>query len=192
MEPVHRFFTPWALRSSSERARLLGVRHRLRHGRQPREAGGWLKDIAAVNAWSRHSPGATPSASWDGRQLRRLHHADGDDPAADAVACPHRPVRYGRPTHVHPVEQCGESQRVGGEYATSRTTPHFSRSSGRCAMSTRSSGRWFVYAGAERSAGARSEGDAIVKALRTPRVPVEYMVAGNEGKHRHRREKRSS
>jgi dipeptidyl aminopeptidase/acylaminoacyl peptidase len=39
----------------------------------------------------------------------------------------------------------------------------------------------FVYAGANDPRVPRSESDLIVKALRTRRVPVEYMVAANEG-----------
>jgi dipeptidyl aminopeptidase/acylaminoacyl peptidase len=46
----------------------------------------------------------------------------------------------------------------------------------------------FVYAGANDPRVARSESDAIVKALRTRGVPVEYMVAGNEGHSIDRRE----
>ncbi|HEX7842629.1 MAG TPA: prolyl oligopeptidase family serine peptidase [Kofleriaceae bacterium] len=39
----------------------------------------------------------------------------------------------------------------------------------------------FVYAGANDPRVPRSESDLVVKALRTRRVPVEYMVAANEG-----------
>ncbi|HEY6178804.1 MAG TPA: prolyl oligopeptidase family serine peptidase, partial [Kofleriaceae bacterium] len=39
----------------------------------------------------------------------------------------------------------------------------------------------FVYAGANDPRVPRSESDLIVKALRARKVPVEYMVAGNEG-----------
>ncbi|HEY0484291.1 MAG TPA: prolyl oligopeptidase family serine peptidase [Kofleriaceae bacterium] len=39
----------------------------------------------------------------------------------------------------------------------------------------------FVYAGANDPRVPRSESDLIVKALRSRKVPVEYMVAGNEG-----------
>ena len=39
----------------------------------------------------------------------------------------------------------------------------------------------FVYAGANDPRVPRSESDLIVKALRTRSVPVEYMVAANEG-----------
>jgi len=39
----------------------------------------------------------------------------------------------------------------------------------------------FVYAGQNDPRVPRSESDAIVRALRTRRVPVEYMVAPNEG-----------
>jgi dipeptidyl aminopeptidase/acylaminoacyl peptidase len=39
----------------------------------------------------------------------------------------------------------------------------------------------FVYAGANDPRVPRTESDLIVKALRSHRVPVEYMVAGNEG-----------
>jgi dipeptidyl aminopeptidase/acylaminoacyl peptidase len=39
----------------------------------------------------------------------------------------------------------------------------------------------FVYAGANDPRVPRTESDLIVKALRTRKVPVEYMVAGNEG-----------
>lgn len=46
----------------------------------------------------------------------------------------------------------------------------------------------FVYAGANDPRVARSESDAIVKALRTRGVPVEYMVADNEGHGIDRRE----
>jgi dipeptidyl aminopeptidase/acylaminoacyl peptidase len=46
----------------------------------------------------------------------------------------------------------------------------------------------FVYAGANDPRVARSESDAIVKAVRTRGVPVEYMVAVNEGHSIDRRE----
>ena len=46
----------------------------------------------------------------------------------------------------------------------------------------------FVYAGANDPRVPRSEDDAIVKALRARDVPVEYMVAGNEGHIIDRRE----
>ena len=46
----------------------------------------------------------------------------------------------------------------------------------------------FVYAGANDPRVLHSEDDAIVKALRTRGVPVEYMVAGNEGHGFDRRE----
>ena len=39
----------------------------------------------------------------------------------------------------------------------------------------------FVYAGAHDPRVRRSESDAIVRALRERNVPVEYMVAENEG-----------
>ena len=39
----------------------------------------------------------------------------------------------------------------------------------------------FVYAGANDPRVPRTESDLVVKALRTRKVPVEYMVAGNEG-----------
>ncbi|HVY45912.1 MAG TPA: S9 family peptidase [Minicystis sp.] len=46
----------------------------------------------------------------------------------------------------------------------------------------------FVYAGANDPRVPRTESDQIVKALRTRRVPVEYMVAPNEGHSLDRRE----
>ncbi|HXY41795.1 MAG TPA: prolyl oligopeptidase family serine peptidase, partial [Vicinamibacteria bacterium] len=46
----------------------------------------------------------------------------------------------------------------------------------------------FVYAGANDPRVPRSESDLIVKALRSRRVPVEYMVAPNEGHSLSRRE----
>ncbi|WP_394836657.1 prolyl oligopeptidase family serine peptidase [Pendulispora rubella] len=46
----------------------------------------------------------------------------------------------------------------------------------------------FVYAGQNDPRVPRSESDAIVRALRTRRIPVEYMVAANEGHSLDRRE----
>ena len=46
----------------------------------------------------------------------------------------------------------------------------------------------FVYAGANDPRVSRSQDDAIVKALRARDVPVEYMLAGNEGHGSDRRE----
>ena len=46
----------------------------------------------------------------------------------------------------------------------------------------------FVYAGQNDPRVPRSESDAIVLALRTRKVPVEYMVAANEGHSIDRRE----
>jgi dipeptidyl aminopeptidase/acylaminoacyl peptidase len=46
----------------------------------------------------------------------------------------------------------------------------------------------FVYAGAHDTRALRSESDLIVKALRARKVPVEYMVADNEGHSMDRRE----
>jgi dipeptidyl aminopeptidase/acylaminoacyl peptidase len=46
----------------------------------------------------------------------------------------------------------------------------------------------FVYAGANDPRVARGESDAIVRALRARGVPVEYMVAANEGHGIDRRE----
>jgi dipeptidyl aminopeptidase/acylaminoacyl peptidase len=48
----------------------------------------------------------------------------------------------------------------------------------------------FVYAGANDARVPRSESDQIVKALRERKVPVEYMVAPNEGHSMERRETR--
>jgi dipeptidyl aminopeptidase/acylaminoacyl peptidase len=48
----------------------------------------------------------------------------------------------------------------------------------------------FVYAGANDPRVPRAESDQVVKALRTGGVPVEYMVAENEGHSLDRREKR--
>jgi dipeptidyl aminopeptidase/acylaminoacyl peptidase len=48
----------------------------------------------------------------------------------------------------------------------------------------------FVYAGANDPRVPRSESDAIVKALRARKIPVEYMVAANEGHSLTRRDNR--
>ena len=52
---------------------------------------------------------------------------------------------------------------------------------GRRARTPRGSGCLFVYAGANDPRVPRSESDLIVQALRDRKVPVEYMVADNEG-----------
>jgi dipeptidyl aminopeptidase/acylaminoacyl peptidase len=142
----------------------------------------WLKDLEAVNRWAKSQPWCDPD--------RVIVWGQSYGGYTTLMALARQPTLWRAGVDLYGLYDLRAFLRRTDPYIRSVFVNEFGDVDKDAALLDEFSPKkdvdkiaspLFVYAGQNDPRVPRSEGDAIVAALRTRGVPVEYMVAGNEG-----------